>query len=71
VPRVYKRHGKTPLLGKRIPTSTQPTIEGHPLPGIGPVNISHSNKYATIGEAVSSVVRAVLVATQRALNTLQ
>jgi hypothetical protein len=60
----------TPLLGKRIPTSTQPTIEGHPLPG-KPVNISRGNKYPTVWEAVSSVVRAVLVATQCTLNTLQ
>jgi hypothetical protein len=36
---------------------------GHPLLGIGSVNIFRVNEYATIGKAVFSVVCAVLVAT--------
>jgi hypothetical protein len=59
------------LLGKHVATNAQPTIEGHPLLGNGPVNTSCGNEYATVREAVFSVVRAVLVATQRVLNTLQ
>jgi hypothetical protein len=62
---------ETPLLGKHVPINAQPTTKGHPLLGKGPANTSRGNKYATIGEAVFSVVRAALVATQRALNTLQ
>jgi hypothetical protein len=62
---------ETPLLGKHVPTNAQPTIEGHPLLGNGPVKATRGNEYATIREAVFSVIRVVLVATQRALNTLQ
>jgi hypothetical protein len=57
--------------GKHVLTNVQPTIEGHPLLGNGPVNASRGNEYATIGEAVFSVVRAVLVVMQRALDTLK
>jgi hypothetical protein len=38
---------ENPLLGKHVPTNAQPTIEGHPLRGIGPVNTSRGNEYAT------------------------
>jgi hypothetical protein len=43
------------MLGKHVPTNAQPTIEGHPLLGNGPLNSSRGNEYATIGEAVFSV----------------
>jgi hypothetical protein len=46
----------------------QPTVQGHPLLGNRPVDTLHSNEYATIGEAVFSVVHAVLIATQCALS---
>jgi hypothetical protein len=39
---------ENPLLGKNFQTNTRPTI-GHPLVGIGPVNTSRGNEYATIG----------------------
>jgi hypothetical protein len=35
---------KNPLLGKYVPTNAQPTTEGHPLLGNGPVNRSHDNE---------------------------
>jgi hypothetical protein len=50
------------LLGKHVLTNGQPTIEGHPLLGNGPVDTSCGNTYAAVGEVVFSVVRAVLVA---------
>jgi hypothetical protein len=56
------------LLVKHVQTNLQPTIEGHSLLGKGPVNVSRDIKYATIGEAVFSLIRAVLVVTQRALT---
>jgi hypothetical protein len=36
---------KPRLLGKHVPTKDQPTTEGHPLLGNGPVNISRGNEY--------------------------
>jgi hypothetical protein len=52
----------SPLLGKHVTTNAQPTTGGHPLLDNGPVNIFRGNEYATIKEAVFSVVRAVLAA---------
>jgi hypothetical protein len=63
--------GEAPLLGKHVPTNAQPKKEGYPLLGNRPVNTSRGNEYETTGDAMFSVVRAVLVAMQRALNTLQ
>jgi hypothetical protein len=39
---------ETPLLDKHVPTKAQPTIEGYPLLGNGPVSTSRDNEYATI-----------------------
>jgi hypothetical protein len=36
-------------IGKHVPNNTHQTIEGNPLLGNRPVNISRSNEYATIG----------------------
>jgi hypothetical protein len=46
-------------------------IIGSKLIGLYELASSSGKEYATIGEAVFSVIRAILVVTQRALNTLQ